>query len=163
MRNAPSSMPQLSQYTQDNERANPSLNTGYHIPTQVNSPSMNHHCQTGNTLSPPTCNHTPHGLDTQTNSHRDKRSKLLHISPAIHSLNPLSKGYEVWNYRKNSAKKLANARTASFAINEIYHNDINISHIDGWRYYTDAKKDNAITPIHHQVQYHTHFAPMLIK
>eukprot|EP00983_Pelagomonas_calceolata_P079494 1154707-Pelagomonas_calceolata.AAC.1 len=38
-----------------------------------------------------------------------------------------------------------------------------ITHMDGWRNCTGNEKDGRRSLIHHQGQYHTHFAPMIIE
>jgi len=90
--------------------------------------------------------------------------------PAIHPLNQLSRGSQVWNYRRNNVRKLARAKkaslaskTANHAINAIYNSDLDITRIDGWRICPAKHADhegNSIT--NNQVQYHAHFAPMII-
>ena len=99
---------------------------------------------------------------------RKKREKLLYtyketISPAIHRLSSLPKGPKVWNYRENAARKLAEETTTSHAISSIFYHDIDITHIDGWRIYAERKEQQSTSPVHFQVQYQAHYAPMIIE
>eukprot|EP00983_Pelagomonas_calceolata_P003021 100123-Pelagomonas_calceolata.AAC.1 len=58
---------------------------------------------------------------------------------------------------------MAQEATANHAINAVYYNDINITHIDAWRIHSAKRKDmsNDLSP--QQKQYHTHYGPMIIE
>eukprot|EP00983_Pelagomonas_calceolata_P025546 802951-Pelagomonas_calceolata.AAC.2 len=76
--------------SQVNPGASASQSTANYIPT--------HPCQADNIFSPPTCPHTPHILDTQTNN---PKIKMLHTvaeltPPVINPLGLLCQGSEVW-------------------------------------------------------------------
>ncbi len=49
------------------------------------------------------------------------------------------------------------------AINTIYHNDLDITHIDSWRIILDKKRDRHDNMPLQQKQYLTHDAPMIIE
>jgi len=47
-------------------------------------------------------------------------------------------------------------------INTLYYDDMDILHIDNWRFFTPKKRDRDDTPLR-QKQYHTYYAPMNIE
>eukprot|EP00983_Pelagomonas_calceolata_P018038 566064-Pelagomonas_calceolata.AAC.2 len=91
----------------------------------------------------------------------DTVTELNH--PFINPLSSLCQGFEFWNYKKTLVQKLAKAKTASHAINAVYNHDFDITQIDGWRTCAVNKIDERRALIHHHLQYHTHFAPMIIE
>ena len=48
------------------------------------------------------------------------------------------------------------------AINTLYYDDMDILHIENWRFFTPKKRDGDNTPLR-QKQYHTYYAPMNIE
>jgi len=53
-------------------------------------------------------------------------------------------------------------KTPIEAINTLYYDDMDILHIDNWRFFTPKKRDRDDTPLR-QKQYHTYYAPMNIE
>eukprot|EP00983_Pelagomonas_calceolata_P075455 1153026-Pelagomonas_calceolata.AAC.1 len=75
-----------------------------------------------------------------TQSPNRKGKTLLHVEAELQTptINPLASnwlGNDAWRYKENLVKKLAQEATANHAINVVYYNDINITHIDAWRIY----------------------------
>jgi len=52
--------------------------------------------------------------------------------------------------------------TPTEAINTLYYDDMDILHIDNWKFFTPKKRDRDNTPLR-QKQYHTYYAPMNIE
>ena len=52
--------------------------------------------------------------------------------------------------------------TPTEAINTLYYDNMDILHIDNWRFFTPKKRDRIGTP-QRQKQYHTYYAPMNIE
>ena len=52
--------------------------------------------------------------------------------------------------------------TATEAMNTLYYDDMDILHIDNWRFFTPKKRDRDDTP-QRQKQYHTYYAPMIME
>jgi hypothetical protein len=51
--------------------------------------------------------------------------------------------------------------TPTEAINTLYYDDMDILHIDNWRFFTPKKRDRDDTP-QRQKQHHTYYVPMNI-
>ena len=49
--------------------------------------------------------------------------------------------------------------TPTEAINTLYYDDMDILHIDNWRFFTPKKRDRDDAP-QRQKQFHTYYAPM---
>jgi hypothetical protein len=64
---------------------------------------------------------------------------------------------ELWTYKKDKAFSLAPTK----AINTLYYDDMDILHIDIWRFFTPKKRNRDDTP-QRQKQYHTYYAPINI-
>eukprot|EP00983_Pelagomonas_calceolata_P004549 148093-Pelagomonas_calceolata.AAC.1 len=67
---------------------------------------------------------------------------------------------DLWNYKKNKVKNLAEQTTPLDAINTVYYYDLDIAHTNAWRIFTAKKRDRSNDPPLQQNQYQTHFAPM---
>jgi len=52
--------------------------------------------------------------------------------------------------------------TPTEAINTLYYDNMDILHIDSWRFFTPKKRDRDDTPLR-QKQYHSYYAPMNIE
>ena len=52
--------------------------------------------------------------------------------------------------------------TATEAMNTLYYDDMDILHIDNWRFFTPKKRDRDDTP-QRQKQCHTYYAPTAIE
>jgi len=52
--------------------------------------------------------------------------------------------------------------TPTEAINTLYYDGTDILHIDNWRFFTPKKRDRDDTP-QRQKQYHTYYAPWMLK
>ena len=52
--------------------------------------------------------------------------------------------------------------TPTEANNTLYYDDMDILHIDNWRFFTPKKRDRDDTP-QRQKHYHTYYAPMKIE
>ena len=52
--------------------------------------------------------------------------------------------------------------TPTEAINTLYYDNMDILHIDSWRFFTPKKRDRDDTP-QRPKQYHTYYAPMNIE
>jgi len=50
--------------------------------------------------------------------------------------------------------------TPTEAINTLYYDDMDILHIDNWRFFTPKKRDRDDTPQRFK-QFHTYYAPLL--
>jgi hypothetical protein len=50
--------------------------------------------------------------------------------------------------------------TPTEAINTLYYDDMDILHIDSWRFFNPKKRDRDDTP-QKQKQYHTYYAPII--
>eukprot|EP00983_Pelagomonas_calceolata_P050845 1142162-Pelagomonas_calceolata.AAC.1 len=72
-------------------------------------------------------------------------------------------GNDVWRYKGNLVKKLAQEATANHAINTVYYNDIDVTYIDAWRICSSKRKDMSNDPSPQQKQYHAHYGPMIIE
>ena len=57
---------------------------------------------------------------------------------------------------------LPSTMTPTEAINTLYYDDMDILHINNWRFFTPKKRDRDDTP-QRQKQYHTYYAPMIIE
>ena len=58
---------------------------------------------------------------------------------------------ELWTYKKDKAFSMTPTET----INTLYYDDMDILHIDNWRFFTPKKRDRDDTP-QRQKQYHTY-------
>jgi len=52
--------------------------------------------------------------------------------------------------------------TPTEAINTLCYDDMDILHIDNWRFFTRKKRDKDDT-LQRQKEYHTYYAPIIIK
>jgi len=109
---------------------------------------------------------TPQGVNTQQETQRQKRRKILQINtslecpgPRTTPLEPESMAFMLWHHKRNKARSL----TASDAVNIIYHNDMNIKYIDSWRLVTAKEQVRSGNTPQQQKQYHTHYTPMIIE
>ena len=64
----------------------------------------------------------------------------------------------LWTYKKDKAFSM----TPTEAINTLYYADMDILHIDNWRFFIPKKRDRDDTP-QRQKQYHIYYAPMNIE
>ena len=102
-------------------------------------------------------------LSLQCRPQRKRRCEILDIPHDLPSLNltPLRTTHiqqEVWTYKKDKAFSM----TPTEAINTLYYDDMDILHIDNWKFFTPKKRYRDDTP-QKQKQYHTYYAPMIIK
>ena len=90
---------------------------------------------------------------------RKRRCEILNIPHNLPSLNltPLRTTHiqqELWTYKKDKAFLM----TPTEVINTLYYDDMDILHIDNWRFFTPKKRDRDDTPLG-QKQYHTLLCP----
>jgi hypothetical protein len=93
---------------------------------------------------------------SQRKSQRKRRSEILDIPHDLPSLNltPLRITHiqqELWMYKKYKALSM----TPTEAINTLYYDDMDILHIDNWRFFTPKERDRDDIP-QRQKQYHTY-------
>jgi len=89
---------------------------------------------------------------------RKRRCEILDIPHDLPSLSlpPLCTTHiqqELWTYKKYKAFSM----TPTEALNTLYYDDMDILHIDNWRFFTPKKRDRDHTP-QRQKQYH-HICP----
>eukprot|EP00983_Pelagomonas_calceolata_P074887 1152752-Pelagomonas_calceolata.AAC.1 len=89
------------------------------------------------------------------------KKKLLHINtnlpiPIIYPLGQTAQHTELWNYKQNRLKRLAEQTTPLDAVNTVLH-------ISAWRIFTAKERDRNDDPPLQQKQYLTHFAPLTIE
>ena len=78
---------------------------------------------------------------------------MPHDLPSL-NLTPLRTTHiqqELWTYKKDKAFSM----TPTEATNTLYYDDMDILHIDNWRFFTPKKRDRDDTP-QRQKQYHTY-------
>jgi len=150
-----------SQITRHNDHAAQAL-------TQIITPPTQHI----NTINPityqihnnPTFEISDHpALSSQRRPQRKRRCEILDIPHNLPSLNltPLRTTHiqqELWTYKKDEAFSM----TPTEAINTLYYADMDILHIDNWRFFIPKKRDRDDTP-QRQKQYHIYCAPMNIE
>ena len=84
---------------------------------------------------------------SQRRPQRKRRCEILNIPHNLPSLNltPLRTAHiqqELWTYKKDKAFSM----TPTEAINTLYYDDMDILHIDNWRFFTPKKRDRWYTP-----------------
>jgi ubiquitin C-terminal hydrolase len=65
---------------------------------------------------------------------------------------------ELWTYKNDKAFSM----TPTQVINTLYYDDMDILHMDNWRFFTPKKRDRDDTLLR-QKQCHTYYAPMNIE
>jgi DNA primase len=92
--------------------------------------------------------HHPASSSSQHRPQRKRRCEVLDIPHNLPSLNltPLHTTHiqqELWTYKKDKAFSM----TPTEAINTLYYDDMDILHIDNWRFFTPKKRDRDDTPL----------------
>jgi len=104
-----------------------------------------------------TTQHHHHSADPK--GKEDVKSSIPHYLPSL-NLTPLRTAHieqELWTYKKDKTFSM----TPTEAINTLYYDDVDILHIDNWRFFTPKKRDRMIPQ--RQKLYHTYYAPLNIE
>ena len=155
----------------DIERDIPITSRNHHAITQAFTQMITPPTQHINIINPityqihnnPTFESADHPApSSQRRPQRKRRCEILDIPNNLPSLNltPLRTTHiqqKLWTYKKDKAFSM----TPTEAINTLYYDDMDILHIDNWRFVT-PRKETDDTP-QRQKQYHIYYAPMNIE